>query len=85
MTLPFMKNAIAAFAGLGLILGTGLGVTALPTAALAQSAAKATVDQAKVAGTVGEQGDGLLGLVNGHADSAVSAAVAEVNADRAKR
>ena len=82
MTLPVMKNAIAAIAGLGLILGTGLSVTALPTVAFAQSAAKVTIDQAKAAGSVGEQGDGYLGLVTGHADSAVSAAVAEVNAGR---
>ena len=53
--------------------------------ALAQSAgAKAAADAAKAAGSVGEQGDGFLGLVTGAADPAVTAAVAEINAGRAK-
>jgi uncharacterized protein YdbL (DUF1318 family) len=53
-----------------------------PAAAFAQAAAKATVDSAKAAGIVGEQADGLLGLVTGQADPAVKAAVAEINAGR---
>ena len=55
------------------------------TPALAQPAnAKATVDAAKIAGTVGEQGDGLLGLVTGSADAATTAAVNEINMGRRK-
>ena len=51
--------------------------------AWAQSAAKATVDAGKAAGVVGEQADGYLGLVTG-ADAQTRAAVAEINAGRAK-
>ena len=62
----------AAFAGL-----------ALAGAAFAQTAgAKAKVDAAKAAGSVGEQADGLLGLVTGSADAATTQAVAEINAGR---
>ena len=47
------------------------------------AAAKAVVDAAKTAGTVGEQADGFLGFVNAGAASAeVRAAVAEINAGR---
>jgi len=53
------------------------------TPAFADLAAdKATVDAAKAAGTVGEQGDGFLGIVGGSADPAVTAAVREINAGR---
>ena len=48
----------------------------------AQGAAKATVDAAKAAGTVGEQADGTLGIVAG-GDASTRAAVAEINAGRA--
>lgn len=51
--------------------------------ALAQSSAKAVVDAAKAQGVVGEQGDGFVGIVSG-GDAAVRAAVAEMNASRAK-
>ena len=63
---------------LGLAMTTaGLGL------AMAQSpAAKATVDAAKTAGTVGEQADGYLGIVSG-GDAALRAAVAEINMGRA--
>ena len=44
---------------------------------------KATVDAAKAAGTVGEQGDGYLGYVSGSADPATTAAVTAINAGRA--
>ncbi len=44
---------------------------------------KAKVDAAKAAGTVGEQGDGYLGYVNGSADAATTAAVSAINAGRA--
>jgi uncharacterized protein YdbL (DUF1318 family) len=54
----------------------------LVTPAQAQSqAAKQAVDAAKAAGKVGEQGDGYLGII-GDADSALRAAVAEINAGR---
>ena len=62
---------------LGLSLGAG-------TVSAQSPAAKATVDAAKAQGIVGEQGDGFLGLVTGSADPAVQAAVAEINAGRAR-
>jgi uncharacterized protein YdbL (DUF1318 family) len=70
------------------LIGIGAAVMAalvLPTAAVAQSAsAKATVDAAKAAGIVGEQPDGFLGFVTEPADPAIRAAVAEINAGRAR-
>jgi len=76
-----------------LALGAAVLLTMLPNPfaptigipyALADAAsAKAIVDAAKAQGVVGEQGDGFLGLVTGSADSAVSAAVAEINSGRA--
>jgi uncharacterized protein YdbL (DUF1318 family) len=58
----------------------GLGAAGV---AIAQTAdAKAKVDAAKAAGTVGEQADGLLGLVSGDADAATKQAVAEINNGR---
>lgn len=54
----------------------------LAGAAFAQTPAKAKVDAAKAAGTVGEQADGTLGLVTGDADAATKAAVAEINSGR---
>ena len=75
-----IAGAFAAFA----MLATPM-VLAVPTPALAQPAnAKATVDAAKAAGTVGEQGDGLLGFVKGSADAATTAAVNEINNGRRK-
>ena len=47
------------------------------------AAAKATVDAAKLEGTIGEQADGTLGFVK-TADAAVKTAVAEINAGRAE-
>lgn len=56
---------------------------ALAGGAFAQTAeAKAKVDAAKAAGIVGEQADGLLGLVNGSADAATQQAMAEINTGR---
>ncbi|HEU0161732.1 MAG TPA: YdbL family protein [Rhizomicrobium sp.] len=53
------------------------------TPALADLAAdKAAVEAAKAAGTVGEQGDGYLGIVSS-ADGTVTAAVNAINAGRA--
>ena len=70
------------------LIGFGAAVMAalaLPAAAVAQSAqAKATVDQAKAAGIVGEQADGFLGFVTQPADPAIRQAVAEINAGRAQ-
>ena len=75
-----IAGAFAAFA----MLATPM-VLADPTPAHAQPAnAKATVDAAKAAGTVGEQGDGLLGFVKGSADAATTAAVNEINNGRRK-
>jgi uncharacterized protein YdbL (DUF1318 family) len=53
------------------------------TPVLADAAAdKAMVDAAKAAGTVGEQGDGYLGIVTS-ADAAVTAALTSINNGRA--
>jgi hypothetical protein len=69
-----MSNFKHAIAALALVL--------LATPAFADLAAdKAAVDAAKVAGTVGEQADGYLGIVSG-ADGAITAAVNEINAGR---
>jgi uncharacterized protein YdbL (DUF1318 family) len=52
-------------------------------AVLAQTGeARAKVDAAKAAGAVGEQADGMLGLVTGDADAATKQAVAEINNGR---
>jgi len=66
----------------GAVVGPGLLLGA-PSAAHAQSAAKATVEAAKAAGQVGEQADGYLGLVHGQASPDIGGAVAEINAGRA--
>jgi uncharacterized protein YdbL (DUF1318 family) len=52
-----------------------------PAAAIAIDA-KTAVDQAKAAGVVGEQGDGFLGFVKPSADTALKAAVQEINDGR---
>jgi uncharacterized protein YdbL (DUF1318 family) len=63
--------------------GAALAVLATAGAAFAQTAeAKAKVDAAKAAGVVGEQSDGMLGLVTGDADAATKSAVAEINNGR---
>lgn len=60
-----------------------LGGWIAPRPAQAQSpSAKAVVDAAKRAGTVGEQADGLLGFVTAPQDPALQSAVAEINAGR---
>lgn len=58
-------------------------VAATPVAAQAMNA-KAAVDAAKAQGVVGEQADGFLGFVQPTSDSALKAAVAEINAGRAQ-
>jgi hypothetical protein len=60
-----------------------MAAVSLAGAAFGQTAeAKAKVDAAKAAGAVGEQADGLLGLVTGNADPATKQAVAEINNGR---
>jgi uncharacterized protein YdbL (DUF1318 family) len=70
-----LRNMIA-------IAAAALMLAATPVLADAASD-KAAVDAAKVAGVVGEQGDGFLGLVTGSADAAVTAAMTNINAGRA--
>ena len=53
-----------------------------PAAAIAMDA-KSAVDAAKTAGVVGEQADGFLGFVKPSADTALKAAVQEINEGRA--
>ncbi len=53
----------------------------VPTAE-ARASSKAVVDQAKAAGTVGEQADGYLGLVSGSVSAEVRAAVNDINIQR---
>lgn len=65
-------------ASLALIAG---GLAARPASAQSASA-KALVDAAKAAGTVGEQADGFLAFVTTPVDPALRAAVAEINAGR---
>jgi len=65
-----------------LALGLSLATTGA-TLSFAQSpGAKAAVDAAKAAGTVGEQADGYLGIVSG-ADAALRTSVTEINTGRA--
>jgi hypothetical protein len=80
-----MKTSRAVSLALVAVLSASAAAATLvaPLPAFAQSAAKATVDAAKAAGTVGEQSDGFLGLVNGSAGSDVKGAVDEINAGRA--
>ena len=53
-----------------------------PAAAIAMDA-KSVVDAAKTAGVVGEQADGFLGFVKPSNDTALKAAVQEINEGRA--
>lgn len=65
------------------VTAAGLSTAAIMVtpAAADIASAKAVVDAAKSAGTVGEKNDGLLGIVGG-ADAATQAAVDEINAGR---
>jgi uncharacterized protein YdbL (DUF1318 family) len=75
----------AALTALTLLAAPVISLSLAPSGAVAQPmSAKATVDAAKAKGIVGEQGDGLLGLVNGSADAATTAAVNEINNGRRK-
>ena|ERR1043165_2695368 len=53
-----------------------------PAAAICMDA-KSAVDAAKAAGVVGEQADGFLGFVKASSDTALKAAVQEINDGRA--
>lgn len=53
-----------------------------PAAAIAMDA-KSAIDAAKTAGVVGEQADGFLGFVKPSPDTALKAAVEEINEGRA--
>lgn len=67
-----------------LVIGTlAAGGATHPAMAADLAGAKATIDAAKAKGTVGEQGDGYLGLVSGSAEPATIAAMHEINAGRA--
>src|SRR5207253_9148875 len=78
--MPLMKLRTLALA-LALTAGA-VAAAAVPVVVMAQSqASKQAVDAAKAAGKVGEQGDGYLGIL-ADADSALRAAVAEINAGR---
>lgn len=74
-------NFKAAFAVL-MLAGAPLALATATPAFADLAADKATVDAAKTAGTVGEQGDGYLGLVKGSAPANVTAAVTAINAGR---
>jgi len=69
---------------------THLSITAAVLAALALAPAaaialdaKSAVDAAKASGVVGEQADGFLGFVKPSSDTALKAAVQEINEGRA--
>ena len=65
------------------VIGAAIAALGVAGAAVAQtSAQKALIDQAKAAGTVGEQADGYLGFRNSTSDSALRAAVDATNAGR---
>lgn len=65
------------------VVGAAIAALGVAGAAVAQtSAQKALIDQAKAAGTVGEQADGYLGFRNSPSDSALRAAVDATNAGR---
>lgn len=70
-------------AGLALALAASLAVSAAPAFAADAAAAKAIVEAAKTTGTVGEQGDGYIGII-GSVSADVRAAVTEINAGRAE-
>jgi uncharacterized protein YdbL (DUF1318 family) len=86
MTNRTLRNSTLARAfAVSLAVAGGAFLTAvLPSmSATAQTPAqKAAVDAAKVAGVVGEQGDGLLGFVTAPTDPMLAAAVAAINAGR---
>ena len=65
------------------VVGAAIAALGVAGAAVAQtSAQKALIDQAKAAGTVGEQADGYLGFRNSTSDPALRAAVDATNAGR---
>ena len=74
-----MMSSIKFFSALAVLLLLAVA----PSAASAQSSAKAAVDAAKTQGLVGEQGDGYLGFVV-PPNPGIAAAVNEINAGRAQ-
>jgi uncharacterized protein YdbL (DUF1318 family) len=68
----------------GVVLALVLGLSAAGHATAQSASAKAQVDAGKAEGVVGEQADGFLGLVSASAPPPVKAAVAEINAGRAR-
>jgi uncharacterized protein len=62
--------------------GVLIALAAAPPAVYAMDS-KAAVDQAKAAGIVGEMADGFLGFVKPSADTALKAAVDDINQGRA--
>lgn len=67
-----------------MLMTAGLALPVWTAPAFADLASdKATIEAAKAAGTVGEQGDGYLGFVHGSADAAITQAVNETNTVRA--
>ena len=65
-------------------IGAAVLAALAATPAVAQAMdAKAAVDRAKAQGIVGEQADGFLGFVKPSADTALKAAVDEINQGRA--
>ena len=68
------------FFNVGAAVMAALAMT--PAAAMAMDA-KSAVDAAKTAGVVGEQADGFLGYVKPTSDTALKAAVQEINEGRA--
>ena len=65
------------------VIGAALAALGVAGAAVAQtSAQKALIDQAKAAGTVGEQADGYVGFRVSTSDAALRAAVDAMNAGR---
>ena len=65
------------------VIGAAVAALGVAGAALAQtSAQKAQIDQAKAAGTVGEQADGYLGFRTPTSDASLRAAVDATNSGR---
>jgi uncharacterized protein YdbL (DUF1318 family) len=79
-----MSRTFAAAFAASVLLATPAALIVSAPACAQTASAKATVDAAKAAGKVGEQGDGLIGFVGGSADAATAAAVNEINAGRRK-
>ena len=85
MILSFSSRLAAGLAALSFAIAPAATLPLIATPAFAQSAStKAMVDAAKAKGVVGEQADGYLGFITDSPDPALRAALAEINAGRAK-